>query len=107
MFTAHESSSENTGFDIKVSAFKILEQTSPDHVKINPFTSVSPYTSMYQDICALALEKKASLIVIPFHKELLGGHGQIGLHRGVQQVNSNVIAHAPCSVGILVDRGPF
>ncbi|KAF8394860.1 hypothetical protein HHK36_018797 [Tetracentron sinense] len=107
MFIAHKSCPENNGFDIKVSAFRILEQVSPDHVEINSFTSVSPYTSMYQDICDFALEKTASLIVIPFHKERLGGHGQIGLHRGVQQVNSNVIAHAPCSVGILVDRGPF
>ncbi|KAF8411733.1 hypothetical protein HHK36_004291 [Tetracentron sinense] len=107
MFIAHDQIS--TGFKFKASsAFRMFEHTSrPDHVKINSFTTVSPYATMYQDICEFALEKNASLIVIPFHKERLGGHGQIGLHRGVQQVSSNVVAHAPCSVGILVDRGPF
>lgn len=71
-----------------------------ENIKIHSYTSYSPKRSMYQDICKLALEKKASLIILPFYKGT-----QVLTRQGVQLVNSNVLNHAPCSVGIYVNRG--
>jgi hypothetical protein len=70
---------------------------------------------MHEDICHVAEEKRVTLIVLPFHKhwkmevddendneshEVLenAGHGWRG-------VNQRVLKNAPCSVGVLVDRG--
>ncbi|KAM3382273.1 cation/H(+) antiporter 24-like isoform X1 [Capsicum galapagoense] len=74
-----------------------------ENIKIHSYTSYSPKKSMYQDICKLALEKRASLIILPFYKDQTST--QVLARQGVKLVNSNVLNHAPCSVGILVDRG--
>lgn len=75
-------------------AFKIYQETKGlDVIKVYPFTAVSPQRSMYQDICKLALVNKATLIILPFDKGNL-----------LQSLNWDVLAHAPCSVAILVDK---
>ncbi|XP_049406195.1 cation/H(+) antiporter 24-like [Solanum stenotomum] len=78
----------------------VLKHFGGENITINLYTSYSPKRSMYQDICKLALEKKASLIILPFYKGT-----QVLTRQGVQLVNSNVLNHAPCSVGIYVDQG--
>uniref|UniRef100_A0A7N0ZTH4 Cation/H+ exchanger domain-containing protein n=1 Tax=Kalanchoe fedtschenkoi TaxID=63787 RepID=A0A7N0ZTH4_KALFE len=89
-------------------ALKMYEESRQGLVKIHPFTAVSPQRSMYQDICELSLTSKATLIILPFHKECLNTHGGAELvRRGVRTLNSNVLAHAPCSVGILVEKAPL
>ncbi|KAF1001926.1 hypothetical protein AG4045_008840, partial [Apium graveolens] len=80
-------------------------------IRIHPFTSVSPKRSMYQDICELALTKKASLILLPYNKDLLK-NPQRSIDAGEQKhgslsINSNIFSHAPCSVGVFVDKGFF
>lgn len=71
-----------------------------ENIKIHSYTSYSPKKSMYQDMCKLALEKKASLIILSFYKGT-----QVLTRQGVQLVNTNVLSHAPCSVGIYLDGG--
>ncbi|KAK9279253.1 hypothetical protein L1049_012931 [Liquidambar formosana] len=91
-------------------ALKIYEETKENLVKIHLYTTVSPRRSMYQDICELALVNKATLIILPFHKESLDSHRNGGtqtVRQRMQSVNSNVLAHAPCSVGILVEKSPL
>ncbi|KAF6146914.1 hypothetical protein GIB67_036633 [Kingdonia uniflora] len=80
-----------------VSAFKRFE-ASCDHVQVHSYTSVSPYITMHHDICELALQNRASLIIVLFHK-----HG-VQVDHALYMNNSNVLAHAPCSVGILVEQ---
>lgn len=67
---------------------------------------------MYQDICELALLKKASLILLPYDKDV--ATSDIGPTENTEQekhkplsINSNVLSHAPCSVGVFVDKGFF
>ncbi|KAJ6738877.1 CATION/H + ANTIPORTER [Salix koriyanagi] len=74
-------------------------QTLNDSVNIQTLTAMSPQASMHE-------EKHPTLLVIPFHK-LPSKDGKLEdedntLFRGV---NLNVLANAPCSVGIFVDRG--
>uniref|UniRef100_A0A6N2NFU9 Uncharacterized protein n=1 Tax=Salix viminalis TaxID=40686 RepID=A0A6N2NFU9_SALVM len=81
-------------------------QTLNDSVNIQVLTAMSPQASMHEDICSLAEEKHPALLVIPFHK-LPSKDGKLEdedntIFRGV---NLNVLANAPCSVGIFVDRG--
>ncbi|CAH9129283.1 unnamed protein product [Cuscuta epithymum] len=79
-------------------ALKLFQEGRGEgNIKIHPYTSISPKKSMYQDICELALTKKASLIILPIHRDVVPD--------GFQTVNSSVLAHAPCSVALLVDRG--
>ncbi|KAF6163866.1 hypothetical protein GIB67_024721 [Kingdonia uniflora] len=100
MFIAHDKRNIYSRYarsNAIVNAFKIYERTSGDHVKIHPYTAVSPYETMYQDICRLALEARASLLIVPFDHS----------NQVVKIMNSRIMTRAPCSVGIFVDRGHY
>ncbi|OVA12695.1 Cation/H+ exchanger [Macleaya cordata] len=86
-----------------INAFSFYEQDNHGLVAVNSFTAISPYTTMHNDICTLGLEKRISLIIIPFHHQptvLSALHSS----PGIRKVNHNVLNNAPCSVGILIDR---
>lgn len=87
-----------------INAFDKFESQN-NGVTVHSLTAVSPYATMHDDICGIAAEKHVHLIIVPFHKQptldggLEDGNPSIGL------VNNNVMANAPCSVAVLVDRG--
>ncbi|XP_057956700.1 cation/H(+) antiporter 24 [Malania oleifera] len=106
----NEHCSEHTGDNAIHNALKQYQETVGDDViKIHSFTAVAAQRSMYQDICELALRNKVTLIILPFHKDCLDplAGGTELVRKGVQLVNLHVLAHAPCSVGLLVDKGSF
>ncbi|XP_045822208.1 cation/H(+) antiporter 24 [Trifolium pratense] len=70
-----------------------------EFMKIQFFTAVAPKQSMFQNICELALEQEASLIILPFMNRGFYDHGTR------RTANSQVLNHAPCSIAILVDKG--
>ncbi|CAK9150447.1 unnamed protein product [Ilex paraguariensis] len=78
-----------------IRAFCQYEGRNEGLVNLQCFTSIAPYATIYSDICAVALEKSISLVIIPFHKA--NGHS-------IRAVNKSVLENAPCSVGILVDQ---
>ena len=67
-------------------------------MQLHFFTSVAPKQSMFRDICELALEQEASLIILPFDSADVHDHA-------ARAVNSQVLNNAPCSVAIFVDKG--
>ncbi|KAK7276441.1 hypothetical protein RIF29_17580 [Crotalaria pallida] len=77
------------------------------YTKIQSFTSISNYDTMHDDVCQIALDKSANILIMPFHKhwEIDGSVGII--NRAIQRVNVKVLEKSPCSVGILIDRGGF
>ncbi|XP_059662258.1 cation/H(+) antiporter 18-like [Cornus florida] len=84
-------------------AFEAFQQLS--RVSIRPMTSISPMSSMHEDICASAERKRAAMIILPFHKyQRLDGQLET-TRMDFRHVNQRVLEHAPCTVGILVDRG--
>ncbi|GJN12581.1 hypothetical protein PR202_ga30867 [Eleusine coracana subsp. coracana] len=89
--------------------FFATHQPQPGAVSLLPFVCIAPYATMHDDVCAVALEKRASLIVVPFHQRLaIDGSVESttpAAAGAVQAANANVLAYAPCSVAILVDRG--
>jgi len=87
-----------------INAFENYEQHA-EHVSVQPLTAISPYSTMHEDICNLAEEKRVAFIIIPFHKQQTVDGGMESTNMAFRTVNQNVLANSPCSVGILVDRG--
>lgn len=85
-------------------AFKKLEEKYHGFVTVNCFKGISPYSTMHNDVCSLALEKRTSFIIIPFHKQCILGE-KLETCFYLRHINKNVLEKAPCSVGILVDHG--
>lgn len=74
-------------------------------VSVQTLTAISPYSTMHEDICNVAEDKRVAFIIIPFHKQQTVDGGMESTNPAFRMVNQNVLANAPCSVGILVDRG--
>ncbi|KAK9134628.1 hypothetical protein Syun_013958 [Stephania yunnanensis] len=85
------------------SAFKNFEQHTGG-VSIQPLTVISPYPTMHEDICNLAEDKHVAFIILPFHKQLTVDGAMEVTNPAFRILNQNVLANAPCSVGILVDK---
>ncbi|PKI54657.1 cation/H(+) antiporter 14 [Punica granatum] len=86
-----------------VSAFNHYEKQERGHVSMQHFTASAPYSSMHNDICTLALDKKVSIIILPFHKQWTS-EGIETSSPSIRNVNRNVLEKSPCSIGVLVDR---
>ncbi|KAL0434835.1 UNVERIFIED_CONTAM: Cation/H(+) antiporter 15 [Sesamum radiatum] len=87
-----------------INALRYFEHENGGYVAVYPYTSISPYNSIHNDICSLAVEKSVSLVIVLFHKHPLI-HVSEEETNGIRNVNHNIIRESPCSVGILVDRG--
>ncbi|KAL8091225.1 hypothetical protein AgCh_040359 [Apium graveolens] len=87
-----------------ISAFKSYEHHATG-ITVQPLTAVSPYSTMHEDICNVAEDKRVALIIVPFHKQQTVDGGMENLNPSFRTINQNVLINAPCSVGILVDRG--
>ncbi|KAL5549489.1 hypothetical protein UlMin_004720 [Ulmus minor] len=75
-------------------------------VSLQSLTVVSSYTTMHEDICSLAAEKHASLIILPLHlKPSIEGVKEISHIHQFRGINEKVMKNSSCSVAILVDRG--
>ncbi|OMO85437.1 Cation/H+ exchanger [Corchorus capsularis] len=90
-----------------INAFKNFAKDYEGLVSVFPFIALSPPQTMHNDVCSVALEKGTSLIVIPYYKRYhVNGETQ-STRKALRIANQNVLDKAPCSVAILVDRGPF
>ncbi|XP_014521567.2 cation/H(+) antiporter 19-like [Vigna radiata var. radiata] len=74
-------------------------------VNVRPMTAISPFSSMHEDICTSAHQKRVALILLPFHKHQHFDGTMESLGNSLHVMNGHVLSRAPCSVGILVDRG--
>nr|DAD26362.1 TPA_asm: hypothetical protein HUJ06_027830 [Nelumbo nucifera] len=103
----NKSLSASTGLNSEriLNAFSYYEQQNRDRVILQPFIAMSPYVSMHEYVCSMAADKKTSIIILPFHKQW-AVDGRVGsVKAAVRNLNCNVLDKAPCSVGILIDRG--
>ncbi|KAK8986816.1 hypothetical protein V6N11_037742 [Hibiscus sabdariffa] len=74
-------------------------------ITVRSMTSISSMANMHEDICSTAERKRAAIIILPFHKHQRDDGSLETTHSYFRWVNQRVLKHAPCSVGILVDRG--
>ncbi|XP_055806582.1 cation/H(+) antiporter 15-like isoform X2 [Solanum dulcamara] len=103
--TSSESFSRVDGqIDQLIAAFNKLEHQTP-MLSVQLLTAISPYGTMHEDVCSLAEEKQVTLIILPFHKRQTIHNNMEEMNPAYKYVNNNTLAIAPCTVGILVDRG--
>ncbi|GAB2274284.1 hypothetical protein Dimus_009050 [Dionaea muscipula] len=87
--------------------FNRFENNNKGTVFVHAYTALSPPGAMHDDICTLALDKLVSVIILPFHRKF-GFDGSVEFEDHEQRLlNTSVLARAPCSVAILVDRGSY
>ncbi|KAK7302678.1 hypothetical protein RJT34_13571 [Clitoria ternatea] len=87
-----------------ITAFRNFEEYV-GHFSVYPLTAISPYSSMHEDICHLAEDKRVPVVIIPFHKQQTVDGEMLDTNPAFRMVNHNLLQNSPCSVGILVDRG--
>ncbi|KAG6695963.1 hypothetical protein I3843_09G121700 [Carya illinoinensis] len=101
---AHNPSRAQADSNLIINAFEAFE--NDNHlVTVQPLTAMSPYGTMHEDICSLAEDKRVALILLPFHKHLTVDGRMEDENADYRAINLNVLANAPCSVGLFVDRG--
>ncbi|KAI3683031.1 hypothetical protein L1987_83508 [Smallanthus sonchifolius] len=84
-----------------------ITNTINNHINIDVRRTLTlcSLATMHQDICSLAEDLTVSMIILPFHKNQQP-EGRFNTNQlGFRNVNKKVLRHAPCSVGVLVDRG--
>ncbi|XP_022991854.1 cation/H(+) antiporter 28-like [Cucurbita maxima] len=91
--------------DQVTTAFQRYVDENGDGITLRRMLALSAFNCMAQDICILAEDLLGALIILPFHKHQRGDGSLSEGQAGFRYVNRKVIRHAPCSVGILVDRG--
>ncbi|KAG6480723.1 cation/H(+) antiporter 15-like [Zingiber officinale] len=86
------------------SAFQRFQQRSTN-ATVSSLTAVSSYSSMADDVFRIAEGYRATLVVLPFHRQLAIDGQMEEINPNVRSVNQGILAGAPCSVAVLVDRG--
>ncbi|RDX70053.1 Cation/H(+) antiporter 3, partial [Mucuna pruriens] len=110
IFIPHRLQRQETGLQHKsysddvIINFDIYEHENPHAVSAYTCTAISPPNLMYEDVCNLAFDKVASIIILPFHQRW-SIDGEVEWDdKSIRALNSRVLEIAPCSVGILVSR---
>lgn len=101
-YRSHKRSSKQDGSATLhiMQAFEKYSKSSEGYVSILPLTMVAPVKIMHDIICNLAEERHVAFIIVPFHIN------QMGISNGTfRDVNVQLQMHAPCTVGILLDKG--
>ncbi|KAK7260536.1 hypothetical protein RIF29_26663 [Crotalaria pallida] len=94
--------------DQVVHTFDLYEQENHrGTVKIETYTAISPPCQMHEDVCQLAFDKDASIIILQFHQRWFANGGCEYDDKNIRSLNSKVLQIAPCSIGILVSRSTF
>ncbi|KAK1568354.1 hypothetical protein Q3G72_023442 [Acer saccharum] len=100
LFISHRYHSLNSGKPTRargiIKCFDQYEEQKQRLVGVECFTSVTPYSTMHDDICSLANEKSTELIIFPF---------QNFENSYIRGVNKHVLDNAPCSVAIFFGHG--
>ncbi|CAL5202999.1 unnamed protein product [Lathyrus oleraceus] len=85
-------------------ALKQYTQLNEGCAHVQSFTSISDFDTIHEDVCRISLDRRANILIMPFHKRWeIDGTVEVE-NRGIQKINIKVLERAPCSVGILIDR---
>ena len=87
-----------------INAFRSYEQQKSDDVVVKLFTSISPYETMHDEICMQVVEKRVCMLIVPFHIQWRP-NGMTESSYPIRALNRHLLRMAPCSVGILIERG--
>ncbi|KAG6393137.1 hypothetical protein SASPL_147372 [Salvia splendens] len=99
-----KSSNSTTRTQKMIDILSSLEQQYSGVATVQQFTAMSLTKFMHHDICTVAFNKLASLIILPFHRKWNHQGKFILDSSSMRAINCQVLDLAPCSVAILVDR---
>ncbi|KAK7312098.1 hypothetical protein VNO77_35685 [Canavalia gladiata] len=86
-------------------SFQAYIDNDGDGITLRRTMAVSTINNMTQEVCILAEHLMIALIILPFHRyPRQDGKFDSG-NQGFRYVNRKLLKSAPCSVGILVNRG--
>ncbi|KAK7393273.1 hypothetical protein VNO78_21824 [Psophocarpus tetragonolobus] len=102
----HEWSSDGSQ-DAFESIAKAFEEFAEEYkaVRFEISGIVSTYDTIHEDIHNITQEKRASLILLPFQKQITSEGVLETTNKAFGDINQNVMLEPPCSVGIFVNRG--
>ncbi|XP_010541307.1 PREDICTED: cation/H(+) antiporter 11-like [Tarenaya hassleriana] len=90
-----------------IEAFHDFESENRESMSISMFTAFSKMNIMHEDINTLALNQNTSMIVVPSGRRWSVDGSFESDDIEIRRLNVTLLEHAPCSIGILVDRGHF
>ncbi|XP_004490680.2 cation/H(+) antiporter 15-like [Cicer arietinum] len=99
MHTSHSHDSQHI-----INAFRSYEQQKSGNLLVKLYTSISPYETMHDEICTQVVDKRACLLIVPFHIQWRPT-GVTESSPPIRALNRHLLRTAPCSVGILIERG--
>ncbi|KAF9599099.1 hypothetical protein IFM89_033706 [Coptis chinensis] len=76
-------------------------------VNVRPMTAISALSTMHEDVCQVAEDKRVTMLILPFHKRWKtdGDVAMENMGPAWRSVNQKILKEAQCSVAMLVDRG--
>ncbi|KAI3876824.1 hypothetical protein MKX03_000825 [Papaver bracteatum] len=91
-----------------INVFQRFQNQYPNLVSIHPFSTISPYASMHNDICTMAVDKRTALIIFPFYRQdAVSFRDDLSRsntsNRSIKNLLRNMLRSSPCSLGILID----
>ncbi|CAA0836637.1 Cation/H(+) antiporter 4 [Striga hermonthica] len=100
----HQLGQKSSGGSRTQKMIEIISSLERHSIAVQQFTAMSLPKFMHHDICTVAFNKLASLILLPFHRKWNHQGKMILDSSSLRAINCDVLNMAPCSVGILVDR---
>ncbi|KAI3946387.1 hypothetical protein MKW92_049622 [Papaver armeniacum] len=101
------STSNPTKSERIINVFQQFQNRYQNLVTVLPFTTISPYASMHNDICTMAVDKGAALVIFPLCRQDASLTGDLARpnisNRPTKTLLQNLLRDTPCSVGILMD----
>ncbi|CAM0942619.1 unnamed protein product [Alopecurus aequalis] len=73
-------------------------------VPVRQMTAISNLASMDGDVRNGVEDARASLVIVPYHKEQRYDGRMVSRRDGRRQLNERILQRAPCTVGVLVER---
>lgn len=109
VFISHELQDQNGSSEMIsgniIQMLRKYERSNEGVVSIEAFTAIAPMKLIHDDICTVAVNKLTSIIILPFHRRWTREGFVESEDNTIRALNCHVLERAPCSVGILIDRG--
>lgn len=99
-----KSSADGSRWQPIIDVFNYFKSQNKKQTQVQVFTTISIPKLMHDDICWFAFNNSAALIILPFHMKWNNKGKLVSDSKELRILNSKVLANAPCSVGILIDR---
>ncbi|RZC76124.1 hypothetical protein C5167_002659 [Papaver somniferum] len=102
------STSNPTKSEIIINVFQQFQNRHQHLVTVHPFSTISPYASMHNDICSMSVDNRTALIIFPFcRQDVVSKREDLDRQnissRCIKTILQNLLRNSPCSVGILID----